>query len=404
MGRGWNGTMPRNGNTLFRAGRAPALAAALGALLTAVPLAAQASGDYRLPGAAASPGSRAAGPVDPTDPTIGLPRTRPSATPSPEPAAPMASPSATPRPTPAPSAAASPRPAAPRPLATSQARPAATQPAPTAVPSPDAPATSAPIAPIAAPPSPSALPAPLPAAETAPLASEPLDWRPWTGGAALLLALLGALVWWRRRKPAHPVADFEPPPVAAPAAPDAHAPAQPAAPIAAPSEPAAAAAPAGLALSLEARRMTASLMATTLSYAIRLTNTGPAPLAAVAVEGDLVSAHASLPVERQIANDSHRLELRHAHVALAPGESIEFTGDMRLPLTEITPIRAGAAAYFVPLVRLRVEAEGSAPLPQVLVQTFVIGELPDQDGGALRPFRLDLGPRTYSRIGQRPVA
>lgn len=398
--------MPRNGNTHFRAWRVPALAAALGAVLTAAPLAAQASGDYRLPGAAATPTSRAAGPVDPSDPTIGLPRTRPSAAPSPEPAAPVASPSATPRPAPAPSAAATPRPAAPRPVAASPARPAATQPAPTAVPSPEAPATSAPIAPIAATPSPEALPAPLPAAEAAPLASEPLDWRPWAGGGAILLALLGALLWWRRRKPADPVADFEPPLVAAPAAPavPAPVPAQPAAPAAAPPEPAAAAAPTGLALTLEARRMTASLMATTLSYTIRLTNTGPAPLAAVAVEGDLVSAHASLPVERQIANDSHRLELRHAHVALAPGESIEFTGDMRLPLTEVTPIRAGTAAYFVPLVRLRVEAEGGGPLPQVQVQTFVIGELPDQDGGALRPFRLDLGPRTYSRIGQRPVA
>lgn len=396
--------MPLNVDAYLKAWRVPALAAALGAVLTAAPLAAQASGDYRLPGTAATPGSRAAGPVDPTDPTIGLPRARPSATPSPTPTAPAPSPSATPRPTPAPSAAASPRPAAPRPLASSPARPAATQPAPTAVPTPAAPATAAPLAPIAATPSPEALPAPLPVTEAAPPASEPLDWRPWAGGGAILLAVLGALLWWRRRKPADPVADFEPPVVAAPAAPDAPAPARPAAPTAAPPEPAAAAAPAGLALTLEARRMTASLMATTLSYAIRLTNTGPAPLAAVAVEGDLVSAHASLPVERQIANDSHRLELRHAHVALAPGESIEFTGDMRLPLTEITPIRAGAAAYFVPLVRLRVEAEGGAPLPQVLVQTFVIGELPDQDGGALRPFRLDLGPRTYSRIGQRPVA
>lgn len=375
----------------------PAVAATLGAALTASSLAAQATGDYRLPGATATPSSRAAGPIDPTDPTISQPRPRPSAAPSPEAAAPAVSPATVP------SSAASPRPAAPRPRATSPARPAATpaaaQPAPVAAPSP---AATAPTVPAAAP-SPEALPTPSPSAETAPLAAEPLDWRPWAVGGAVLLAGLGAILWWRRRKPADPVADFEPPLVAAPPAPDAPAPA-PAAPIPAPPEPALAVVPADLALSLEARRMTASLMATTFSYALRLTNTGPAPLAAIAVEGDLVSAHASLPVERQIANDSHRLELRHAHVALAPGESIEFTGDMRLPLTEITPIRAGAAAYFVPLVRLRVEAGGDGPVSQVMVQTFVIGELPDQDGAALRPFRLDLGPRTYSRIGQRPVA
>lgn len=152
-------------------------------------------------------------------------------------------------------------------------------------------------------------------------------------------------------------------------------------------------------MALEARRLTASLMATTLSYALRLTNTGTVPIAALAVEADLVSAHASLPVDQQIANDSHRLELRHAQVDLAPGESVEFIGDLRLPLTEVTAIRAGNAAYLVPLARFRIEA-GNA----VVVQTYVIGELPEQAGAALRPFRLDLGPRTYSQIGQRAVA
>lgn len=145
-------------------------------------------------------------------------------------------------------------------------------------------------------------------------------------------------------------------------------------------------------------------MATTLNYALRLTNRGSQPMAALAVEGDLVSAHSSLPVDQQIASDTHRLELRHALVELAPGESAEFCGDLRLPLSEITPIRAGNAAYFVPLARFRVESGSQSPAADVVAQTFVIGELPEQDGAALRPFRLDQGPRTYSRIGQRAVA
>lgn len=144
-------------------------------------------------------------------------------------------------------------------------------------------------------------------------------------------------------------------------------------------------------------------MATTLSYVVTLTNTGTEPLSALAVEGDMVSAHASLPPEQQIAGDDQRLELRHALVALAPGESAEFAGDFRLPLTAVTPIRAGEAAYFVPLARLRVEASTAAGQSLVQVQTYVVGEMPEAQGAALRPFRLDLGPRTYSRIGQRAV-
>lgn len=149
--------------------------------------------------------------------------------------------------------------------------------------------------------------------------------------------------------------------------------------------------------------MSASLMATTLNYRLVLTNRGTQPLSGLAVEGDMVSAHSSLPAEQQIANHDHRLELRHALPELAPGESAEFTGDFRLPLSAVTPIRAGDAALFVPLARLRVEASMASGGPLVRAQTFVVGELPEIPGAALRPFRLDLGPRTYSRIGQRAV-
>lgn len=149
--------------------------------------------------------------------------------------------------------------------------------------------------------------------------------------------------------------------------------------------------------------MNASLMATTLNYVLRLTNTGTEALSTLVIEGDMVSAHASLPPEAQIANDNHPLEARHNLIQLAPGESAEFTGDFRLPLTAVTPIRSGDAAFFVPLARLRVQAATASGGSLVHVQTFVVGELPDDPAAALRPFRLDLGPRTYSRLGQRSV-
>ena len=149
--------------------------------------------------------------------------------------------------------------------------------------------------------------------------------------------------------------------------------------------------------------MNASLMATSLNYVLTLTNHGAEPLSALAVEGDMVSAHASLPPEAQIANDNQRMEPRHSLVTLAPGESAEFTGVFMLPLTAVTPIRAGNAAYFVPLARLRVEASTSGGASLVQAHTWVVGELPEDAGAALKPFRLDLGPRTYSRVGQRAV-
>ena len=144
-------------------------------------------------------------------------------------------------------------------------------------------------------------------------------------------------------------------------------------------------------------------MATTLVYTVRLTNHGPAPLTAVEVGADMIAAHASLPVEQQIAKPADQLERRHQLAALAPGDSTELRGEIRLPLAAITPIRAGDAAYFVPLARVKVTAAQPGDEPLVIARTFVVGELPDQPGAALRPLRMDLGPRTFGKLGQRAV-
>ena len=179
---------------------------------------------------------------------------------------------------------------------------------------------------------------------------------------------------------------------------------QPVFPDASLADPAAVVEPAkGLGIALEARRMNASLVATSLNYVLKITNHGTEPLSALAVEGDMISAHASLSPEAQIANDNQRMEPRHNLVTLAPGESTEFTGVFILPLTSVTPIRSGDAALFVPLARLRVQASTPSGGSVVQARTWVVGELPDDAASALKPFRLDLGPRTYSRVGQRAI-
>ena len=81
-----------------------------------------------------------------------------------------------------------------------------------------------------------------------------------------------------------------------------------------------------------------------------------------------------------------------------------FHGEFKLALADITPIRSGKAALFIPLARFRVEAVRRGAPPLVANSTFVVGEDQERPGAALRPFRLDLGPRLYSRIGQRELA
>ena len=380
-------------------GKAAAGVMALGLLLAPALAPAQSVPDFRSPGSRPTNDPRAQGPVDSDAPIIrASPRPAPVPTPAP---LPVASPSATP---------SAPVTTAPAPRSTGPARAPVPLPRTTAEPQPSASTSAAPspttesITPVSLPSGPA-----LPSAAANPSLSEPAPppassgslW-PWIAGAAVLLALVFGALWWRSRAKQTPLLEFVPPVVLAPAAPPAPQPA--AAPNARIPEPQLSAALPGLGMVLEARRMSASLMATTLSYTLTLTNNSPDTLSALAVEGDMIAAHASLPPEQQIASGSQRLELRHALVTLAPGESAEFKGDFRLPLTSLNPIRAGDAAFFVPLARLRVEASTSAGQPLVQVQTYVVGETGDAPGAGLRPFRLDLGPRTYSRIGQRAVS
>lgn len=219
----------------------------------------------------------------------------------------------------------------------------------------------------------------------------------WLGLAALAgLLCAGAWLAWSRhfrlRERALPAPEIMRPAVPMPAEPLPAANDQPApVPAMARDE--------GLALVLEATRMSATLIATTLSYRLAVTNHGAVPLQDVRIDGDMIAAHASRPRENVVGHNAAVLPSLHRIARLAPGESVTLAGDIRLPLVAITPIRSGSAAFFVPLARLR--ARGTAPTG-VTVEgggTFLVGQEP---GGnrKLQPFRLDLGPRNYSQLGQ----
>ena len=361
---------------------------------------AQSASDFRLPEPTPSSTTRAPGPVDPENPGASTPRpaadTIPARTASPR-AVPPARATTTPVIRPGTPATRS------GPRVTSRAAISAAPRGPIqVVPGENAsPLTTAPLitAPTATPSNPvPSLPPLISIAAPVPVVGRSAWWWPWLAAGSTALAALFALLWWRRGGAAgDAVTQFEMPVVTArqpiPVPPELMAETQPAiAPI-----------PSCLVLTLQATRLSASLLATTLSYRLTLTNRGTDSLAGLAIEGDMVSAHASLLPEQQMAQAGQTMELRHALATLAAGETAEFSGDIRLALAAITPIRAGEQAYFVPLAKFRVEAGAAGGSAVVIARTFVIGDVPDGPQTTLKPFRLDLGPRTYSRISQREV-
>ena len=397
-------------------------------LALAGPAWAQAAGDvnsFQLPPGTPTPAPPVVAPPPPV--------TSPSPTASPTPPAPRSTAAPIPRPTGTPAAG-------PRPTPTVSASPSAV---PRTTERPAGIGTHAPAA-TATPtssPAPDALPLPT---DTAPVASasssapaaEPAQseavW-PWLAGAGVVFAAAAAWLLRRRRRPGfedyyEEAAEYVPPvlqpsppaalgkptrampepalsltdvPPAPPPTPRATPQPAPATPPATPSAPA----KAGdfITVALSARRLSATLMNTALTYELTVTNNGADAIGPIAVSGDMIGAHASIPpkVLLETAADG---EPHHRIPRLEPGESAAMSGELRLPLAAITPIRNGAATLFVPLARFRVLAFRDGRPPVSANHAFVVGEEPQTPGAALKPFRLDLGPRLYSSITQRELA
>ncbi len=159
-----------------------------------------------------------------------------------------------------------------------------------------------------------------------------------------------------------------------------------------------------LGLNLAARRLSATLMNTVLDYELVVSNNSYDTIGPIMIGGDMIAAHASLPTRAQLELTGHSIAPLHTVPTLLPGKTVVLNGQLRLALAAITPIRNGNASLFVPLARFRAEALRKGQPPVVVNQTSVIGESQGDETAALKPFRLDLGPRLYSEISQRELA
>lgn len=153
-------------------------------------------------------------------------------------------------------------------------------------------------------------------------------------------------------------------------------------------------------ITAEASALSRSMMNAALTYRFTLLNLGKTALEDVSIKADITTAHGKAPVTDQVAQDDTELPFTSLMPLIKSGASQELKGELRMPVSAIRQIPQGNARLYVPLVRLRVEAEGFAPL----IHTFVVGIRPEKKGGKLLPFRLDEMAQTYRTIGFRAVS
>ncbi|HUD94619.1 hypothetical protein [Sphingobium sp.] len=341
------------------------------------------------------------------------------------------------QPNPARSTPARPTPARPTPdqpriaQPTERATPAPAEPAPAEPTQAAEPANeTAPVAaqPLPAPaaPAPNAVATPGPAAP-APVATEEGSNLPWIIGGALALVALAAFLLLRRRRSVEeeelfvePVSPPAPAPEPTPApAPVEAAPASPApapAPVAAPEPVAAepvAAEPAierpWLDMDMAVSQARYSLMGMTIAYSLILHNRGDRPAQDILVRGIVGNAGAQQQALLQgFFGGDDGLPL-HSAVTIAPGETIQLGGELRLAPDQIVPVEMGQRSLLIPLAAFdmgyRWESGEGEPIGHGrTARAFIVGQEQEPPADRLAPLRLDQGPRQYRRPAARAAA
>jgi hypothetical protein len=156
--------------------------------------------------------------------------------------------------------------------------------------------------------------------------------------------------------------------------------------------------PASLAISLEATRFATSLTQAVLRFRLHLTNQADEPLGPLTIGATLASPDNGGLGEQDV----------HHLILIQPGAQAQVSGEARLPLGLIAPIRLGNSDFFVPLLRVEVEARRVGPLagePALqCAEDFLVGGVEEGGRGALVPIRLDGGPLTLDKLTARAVS
>jgi hypothetical protein len=205
-------------------------------------------------------------------------------------------------------------------------------------------------------------------------------WWPWAAGALVaILALSGVLLTMRRRRPKVLR-------LAAPATGTGQG-----------TNAAAAAdqAPVRLDCQFDILAAARSMMMFTIEFRLEIANRSPRAVRDLAVTTRL-GYPGRTGEETALAQTAENIQTIER---IGPHQSRSITGTLRLPLSEIAPIRQGAAPLLIPLIHALLE---SPDLPRE-TRMFVAGTPSPANLGRLQPIRLDIAPGGITGLRALPV-
>lgn len=138
-------------------------------------------------------------------------------------------------------------------------------------------------------------------------------------------------------------------------------------------------------------------------YHLGITNMSDIPISDIALHGTVVQARRGMPPTIDPLRGDSLLPLLQKVADIAPEGTQRCEGQIRLPLEQIEPIEMQGRLLFVPVVHIWIGYTGPDGTRYAVTQSFVLGEESSPPGARVGPLRLDLGPRRFTEVGQRPL-
>jgi hypothetical protein len=151
-------------------------------------------------------------------------------------------------------------------------------------------------------------------------------------------------------------------------------------------------------------KATISFTTLTIKGQLRLINDGDAPAMNMELRAGLISASA----QQEAAISAFNADTAHIPAETIgeakPGERIGMAIEMSVPLTDMQSFPLGEKQLFVPIMVANLSYRGGGSGGNETTQiACMIGREASPPAARMGPLRLDLGPRSFTPLGQRPV-
>jgi hypothetical protein len=156
-------------------------------------------------------------------------------------------------------------------------------------------------------------------------------------------------------------------------------------------------------LDLIAERATADPEESIVEFELTLRNSGGSVAHNLRLQAKLICG--TLEQDKEIT-DFHRKkpgEHRTLDIPDLPaGEEIRIKGRVDIKRADMKALRVEQRLLFIPLVAVNAFYEWNSNRSGQTSKSFLVGREKPDDADRMAPFRLDLGPRVYRSVGQRP--